>query len=107
MQPPNRSQLTLFLLVVSPGAVITAVCGFYVFQDWAALSRTFHTFETLSAGKSDLRSVFVAESMQNVYRINCFAEGVGALLGAVIMAIGIVGMCLCGRPQSGVTHAER
>ena len=99
MPSPNRSQVALFLLVVSPGAVLTAICGFYVFQDWAALSRAYRTFETVAAGHGDLRSVFVAEATQNVYRINCFADGVGAMMGAIIMAIGIVGICLCGRPR--------
>lgn len=107
MQPPNRSQAALFLLVVFPGAAITAVCGFYVFQDWAALIHAYHAFEIAAAGHGDLRSVFVAEAMQNVYRINCFADGVGALLGAVIMAIGIVGICLCGRLSIPNTHIER
>jgi hypothetical protein len=46
------------------------------------------------AGGADLGALFVAESQQDAHRLNCFAEGVGVLLGAILAAIGLHGLCL-------------
>lgn len=76
------------------GVATMAVCGFYVLQDWAALRRAFSAFETIVAQNKDLRAVTVTNAQQMTYRMNCFADGVGFLLGSVITSIGIHGLCL-------------
>ena len=80
------------LVVIAIGMVVTAVCGWYLLRDWAALNATWTQFERLAAGGADLRTLFVAESRQNIFRVNCFAEGVGVLLGLIIAAIGVHGL---------------
>ncbi len=42
---------------------------------------------------STIRELSIAEAAENRHRINCFAESVGVLLGGVITAIGIHGIC--------------
>jgi len=42
---------------------------------------------------STLRDLAIAEAAENRHRINCFAEGVGALLGGIILSVGIHGIC--------------
>jgi hypothetical protein len=79
--------------VVVPGVAAVLVCGYFLFQDWAALSAAFTRFEQTAARGTDLRDVFVAQSFQETYRINCFADGVGVLLGAILAAIGLHGLC--------------
>jgi hypothetical protein len=39
-------------------------------------------------------TLFVAEAQQNIHRINLFADVVWALLGAIVGAIGIHGLCV-------------
>jgi hypothetical protein len=37
--------------------------------------------------------LFIAQSLQQSFRMNCFADGVGVLLGALLTAIGLHGLC--------------
>ncbi len=76
------------------GVLVSLVSGHFVLQDWAQLDIAYRQFERLSASGADLRALFVADAAQNVHRINCFADGVGTLLGAILAAIGIHGLCL-------------
>ena len=80
--------------VTISGVIACVVSGYYVLQDWAALNMYYARFEKLTMSAADMRSLFIAESHQNAFRINCFADGVGVLLGAVVAAIGIHGLCL-------------
>jgi hypothetical protein len=87
-------RLALWLLVVAPGVAAIFVCGFYLFTDWAALNVAFARFERVVSEGGELRALFVAQSLDQAYRINCFADGVGVMLGAVLAAIGIHGLCV-------------
>jgi hypothetical protein len=80
--------------VTAIGIIACLVSGYYVLQDWAALNMYYARFEALTMRDSTMRSLFIAEAHQNAFRINCFADGVGVLLGALIAAIGIHGLCL-------------
>jgi hypothetical protein len=40
-----------------------------------------------------MRELSIAGAAEERHRINCFAEGVGVLLGGAITAIGIHGIC--------------
>jgi hypothetical protein len=91
---PKPFRVTLLVAVVLVGLLVVAVCGYYLAQDWAALKSAQANFERLSASGADLRSLFVADARQSIHRINCFAEGVGLLLGAILAAIGLHGLCL-------------
>jgi hypothetical protein len=86
-------QTALLVLVVLPGITVVMVCGYYALQDWAVLKASYSHYEKLAMAGADLRALFVAEARQNVFRINLFAEGVWALLGAILAAIGIHGLC--------------
>lgn len=85
--------------VVLFGFSVMAVCGFYVLRDWAALGRAFARFEAVVAQNKDVRAVMIASDLQMTYRVNCFADGVGFLFGAVIAAIGVHGLCLLPAPS--------
>ncbi|MCC2668160.1 MAG: hypothetical protein K0Q72_631 [Armatimonadetes bacterium] len=87
----------LFLLIVLPGLAAIFVSGYYLFSDWAALNAAFARFERLAAGGADLRALTIAQTNDQVYRINCFADGVGVMLGAILAAIGIHGLCVMPR----------
>jgi hypothetical protein len=85
--------LVLWLLIVLPGVAAVAVSGYYLFRDWAALNVAYARFQQLAGGNADLRALFIADAVQNIHRLNCFAEGIGVLLGAILAAIGIHGLC--------------
>jgi hypothetical protein len=91
--------LALVLFAVLPGGAAAVVSGFYLFRDWDALTAAYARFQQLAGGSADLRSLFIAEAVQNVHRINCFADGVGVMLGAILAAIGIHGLCTLARPH--------
>lgn len=85
--------LTLSLIVLL-GLLAAAVSGYFVLQDWATLQVAHDRFEALATGGAEMRALFVAEAKQNALRINCLAEGVGVLLGAILAAIGLHGLCV-------------
>ena len=79
----------LLVLVITPGLAATGVSGYYVLQDWASLNRSFARWEFLAQSGADARSLGIAETYQNAFRINCFADGVGVLPRAILFAIGL------------------
>ena len=87
----------LLVLVVLGGLAAIAVCAFYLIQDWHALNVNYDRFEELAMSAADLRSLFIADAHQSAFRLNAFADGVGVLLGAILAAIGLHGLCLLPR----------
>lgn len=87
----RRVALTVVTLA---GFLTCLVCGHYVLADWARLNAAYAHFSQLSSAGADLRTLFVADAVQAVHRINCFADGVGFLLGALLAAVGVHGLCL-------------
>jgi uncharacterized membrane protein YedE/YeeE len=101
----KASVWTLLLLVVLPGAALSGSSAYFLFPDWAMLTASHQNYQKLAASPAstlrDLARCFadtarVAEAAENRHRINCFAEGVGALLGGIILSIGIHGICTLG-----------
>lgn len=86
-------QSLLFFLLVAPGTFCFVFCMYYALQDWAALQKAYTDFARLAATSNSMSTLFVAEARQNIHRINLFADVVWALLGAIIAAIGIHGLC--------------
>ena len=82
----------LLVLLVLPGVLGVVIFGYYCLVDWAALQADYAHYVQVAASSADLRAVFVAESQQNIHRINLFAEGVWALLAAILAAIGVHGI---------------
>jgi len=78
--------------MVAPGVLGVAIFGYYCLVDWAALQADYAHYVQVAASTADLRAVFIAESQQNIHRINLFAEGVWALLAAILAAIGVHGI---------------
>ncbi|MBV9868828.1 MAG: hypothetical protein JO316_26075 [Abitibacteriaceae bacterium] len=89
--------LALWLCGVLPGYVAVAVSGYYLLQDWASLNRSFARWEHLARTSHDMHALIIADTYQHAFRINCFADGVGVLLGALVAAIGVHGLCLLHR----------
>lgn len=78
--------------VVFAGMCAVVVSGFYLFIDWATLVAHYKQFEAAAHNGADMRTLFILEAQQNVFRINVFAEGVWVLLGGILAAIGIHGL---------------
>lgn len=76
-------------------------------KDWAALQNAYADFAHVAATSSDMSLLFVAEAKQNIHRINLFADGVWALLGAIVAAIGIHGLCVNSERQANTTVSMR
>lgn len=86
--------IILLLLVVLPGLSASLVCGYYLLPEWAALEASYKNYRQVSQSPNATeKDVFVAKTAQEIHRINCFAEGMGLLLGAVIFSVGIHGLC--------------
>lgn len=87
-------RVLLLLAVTIAGLSAAVVSGYFLLQDWSALNKAYARFEQLTMSAANLRSLFIAEAEQNAFRINCFADGIGVLLGAILAAIGVHGLCL-------------
>lgn len=82
--------LILLLLVVLPGFLASGVCAYYLIPEWAALTASYQNYRRVSESPSATEiQISIARTAQEVHRINCFAEGVGLLLGGIIVSIGI------------------
>lgn len=84
--------MCLFLFAMLPGFAASLVSGYYVFQDWASLNRSWARWESLAYSRGDAHLLSMAAVQQNAFRINCFADGVGVLLGLILLAIGLHGL---------------
>ena len=82
----------LLLLTVLPGFTGVVVFGYYALVDWSALQSAYAHFEQVASRSPEMRTIFVAEAEQNIHRINLFADGVWALLSAILGAIGLHGL---------------
>jgi hypothetical protein len=90
--------LILLLTTVLPGLGAMAISTFYLFPEWMALDRSYRNYERLAATGVNVRDLLIAESAEMRHRINCFAEGIGVLVGGVIVAIGVHGCTLPKQP---------
>ena len=64
--------------------------AYYVFGDWHALNVFYARFESLVKSNAPDRSLFIASTQQAAFRLNCFADGIGVLLGAILAALGLL-----------------
>ena len=62
-------------------------------QDWSQLQATYREYHALAGTNADLRALFIAYSAQSIHRINLFADGAWALLGAILAGMGLHGLC--------------
>jgi hypothetical protein len=92
MPNPNVASWALLLLAVLPGILGVVVFSYYALVDWSALQSAYTHYEQVANSSADLRTVFIAESDQNIHRVNLFADGVWTLLSALLMAVGLHGI---------------
>jgi hypothetical protein len=80
-------------LVVILGMAGMAIFGYYALVDWNALQVAYDNFAAIAANAPDMPALFAAEAQQNIHRINLFAEGVWVLQSALLVAVGLHGIC--------------
>lgn len=89
----NLRVLVLLGLVVFPGATFLGISSFYLIPEWAVLTESYQNYQILSTSGASERDLAIAQAAENRHRLNCFAEGVEVLLGGVMVATGIYGIC--------------
>ena len=87
-----RTQL-LISFILLPGIAGILIFGYFALIDWQTLQRAYQNFAEVAQQSTNLQTVLVAEAQQNIQRINLFADGVWALLSAILAAIGLHGIC--------------
>jgi hypothetical protein len=93
--------LLLTLLLIIPGLLVVAVSSHFAVQDWRQLDLAYDHYRAVAASAADLRAVTIAYQAQDIHRTNIIADGVWALQGALLFAVGLVGLCLLPRkPRS-------
>lgn len=90
----NIRVLVLLLTVVVPGFAASSISTYYLFTEWSELQESYKLYDKVAKSPSPtIQQLSIAQAVENRHRINCFAEGVGVLLGGVMFAIGIHGIC--------------
>lgn len=84
----------LFILLIVPGVFCFLFCMYYALQDWDALQKAYQHFDQVASTSTNMSDLFIAATGQNIHRINLFADGVWALLGGIVAAIGLHGICV-------------
>jgi len=87
----------LLAFITLAGLCACTVSGYYALQDWHALNVHYARFERLCNSAADLRSIVIADAQQNAFRVNVFADGTWVLLGAILAAVGVHGLCVVER----------
>lgn len=84
----RKISMALGALFFLGGLAACLVSAYYVFKDWHSLNVFYARFEKLAMSDAPLRSIIIASSHQAAFRLNCFADGVGVLLGAILALLG-------------------
>jgi hypothetical protein len=85
--------LLLVATAIAPGLGAIAISTFYLFPEWSALDKSYQNYQKLAISGAAVRALSIAQAAENRHRINCFAEGVGVLLGGIMVSIGVHGLC--------------
>jgi hypothetical protein len=91
--------LILLLTSVLPGLGAVSISGYYVLPEWVMLEKSHQNYQTLAVQGHSIRELDIAQAAEIRHRINCFAEGVGVLLGGIIFSIGVHGICTLPNPH--------
>jgi len=83
-------KVILAILLIVPGVLGAVVFGFYALIDWAALEDAYQQYEAVQQS-TDINTLFIRATQQNIHRINVFADGVWFLLSVIIAGIGLHG----------------
>lgn len=89
--------LLLVSTTIAPGLGAIAISTFYLFPEWSALDKSYQNYQKLATSGAAVRALSIAQAAENRHRINCFAEGLGVLLGGIMVSIGVHGLCLLPR----------
>lgn len=81
------------LSAIVPGLGAIAISAYYLFPEWMALDKSYRNYQELAVSGAGARELTIAEAAETRHRINCFAEGVGVLMGGILVAIGVHGLC--------------
>ncbi len=93
----RKMSLALGVLFFLCGLTACFASAYYVFADWHALNVFYARFESLVKNNAPERSLFIASTEQAAFRLNCFADGVGVLLGAILAALDWLCLSIGGR----------
>ena len=100
--------MRFFLLLLTPllpGLAAAVISGYFLLVDWAALRHAHQHFEQISqSSQRTHEALLISQAAEQRHRLNCFAEGVGVLLGAIGMSIGIHGICTIPRHNNRGEH---
>jgi hypothetical protein len=91
--------MALLLTSVLPGLGAMGLSGYYLFPDWVQLDQSHRQYQALAAQGQGVRELSIAQAAEMRHRLNCFAEGVGVLLGGIIFSIGVHGLCTLPKPH--------
>ena len=83
--------MILVMTTIAPGLFFIGLCTYYLLPEWAALDRAYQSVATLKATSSPAQTS-IAIAAEHRHRINCFAEGMGVLIGSVLVGIGTHGL---------------
>jgi len=90
----TRRTIALVVLLIIPGLVVAVASSYFAVQDWLLLIEAHEGFRAQVASEAALREVYIADAVQDMHRINLFADVVWALQGVILGGLGVCGLCL-------------
>lgn len=86
-----RSVLLIAIAII-PGIAGVTIFGLASLNDWVQLNLAYSAFEKVISQSSRLEQIYTAQSIQNIHRINLFADGTWTLLSGILAAVGVQGI---------------
>lgn len=92
----QKFAITISVLTIVFGVVLTVIWFAWSVIDYKALNEAWvHLMDLSKTPGVSTQKLLVANSSQSAHRVNMLAEIVGMMIGALIAAVGGLGLVIC------------
>ena len=92
----DKQAYAISILTILVGVVLAAIWFYWSIVDYAALNEAWtRLMERSKTPGVAAQRLLVANAVQDAHRLNMVAEIAGMMIGALIAAVGVLGLVVC------------